>query len=234
MLHVFRPLLQAANQADRMTRGDAPLEPLTVVSSDEVGHLTEAFNRLLTKLQASQLQMAHMAHHDVLTGLPNRALLADRLAQALARSGRNENNVGFLYIDLDDFKPINDSLGHKAGDQALVEVARRLLSIVRESDTLARTGGDEFVVLLGELEGDYAMAQASACTVAAKCLDAMAAPFGIQGQSFTMGASIGIAVRSGKTSAHELQVAADSAMYQAKQGGGQRYVVAPVPVTTPI
>jgi diguanylate cyclase (GGDEF)-like protein len=233
MLHAFRPLLQAADQADRMTRGDAPLEPLAVVRSDEVGHLTEAFNRLLAKLQESQLQMVHMAHHDVLTGLPNRALMADRLAQALARSDRNGSSVGFLYIDLDDFKPINDGLGHKAGDEALVEVARRLLSIVRESDTLARTGGDEFVLLLGELEGDYALAQSSACKVAAKCLDAIAAPFLIQGQSFLMGVSIGIAIRSGKNSAHELQIAADAAMYQAKQGGGHRYVVAPAAVATP-
>lgn len=226
LFYVFRPLLHAADHADRMTRGEAPLEPLAVVRQDEVGHLTEAFNRLLAKLQASQSAMVHMAHHDVLTGLPNRALLADRLTQALARAARNGKRVALLYVDLDRFKPINDSLGHEAGDAALVEIARRLSAIVRETDTLARVGGDEFIVLLHDLDPTYTEAEKGACAVASKCLDAIEAPLAISGGQHSIGASIGIAMGDGLVSSHELQIAADSAMYQAKQAGGQRFVVA--------
>lgn len=226
LYYVFRPLLQAAQQADRMTRGEAPMEPLTVVRQDEVGHLTDAFNRLLSKLQASQSEMAHMAHHDVLTGLPNRALLTDRLSQALARADRNKTRVAFLCLDLDQFKPINDQLGHGAGDLALVEIARRLGAVVRESDTLARIGGDEFVLLLADLGADPVLAELSATSVATKCLDAIAPPVQLQSQARCIGASIGIAMGDGAVSPHALQLAADSAMYQAKHAGGQRFVVA--------
>ncbi len=229
LYYVFRPLLQAAQQADRMTRGEAPLQPLTVVRQDEVGHLTDAFNRLLAKLRASQSEMAHMAHHDVLTGLPNRALLADRLTQALARADRNKTRVALLCLDLDRFKPINDQLGHEAGDVALVEVTRRLGAVVRESDTLARIGGDEFVVLLADLDTDPKVAEASAKAVAAKCLEAIAPPMLLKSQTRTMGASIGIAMGDGTVSPHALQLAADSAMYQAKHAGGQRFVLAGSP-----
>lgn len=223
---VLRPLLQAAQQADRMTRGEVPLEPLVVARQDEVGHLTEAFNRLLVKLQASQSEMVHMAHHDVLTGLPNRALLADRLAQALARANRRGSRVAFLCIDLDHFKPINDQLGHAAGDQALVEVARRLSAVVRESDTLARIGGDEFAVLLADLDADAATAEQAATAVAAKCLAAIAPPIDLETQTRILGASIGIAMGDGTVGPHPLQLAADRAMYRAKNAGGQRYLVA--------
>ncbi len=223
---VFRPLLQAAGQADRMTRGEAPLEPLKVVRQDEVGHLTDAFNRLLEKLRASQSEMAHMAHHDVLTGLPNRALLADRLTQALARVSRHGGRIAFLCLDLDKFKPINDELGHAAGDLALKEVARRLGAVVRESDTLARIGGDEFALLLADLDADPAVAEQVATAVAAKCLAAFAPPFVLQSHTRSLGASIGIAMGNGLMSPHALQLAADSAMYQAKNDGGQRYRVA--------
>ncbi|QTN28426.1 GGDEF domain-containing protein [Rhodoferax sp. AJA081-3] len=229
LYYVFRPLLRAAQQADRMTRGEAPLQPLTVVRQDEVGHLTEAFNRLLTKLRASQSEMAHMAHHDVLTGLPNRALLADRLTQALARADRNKTRVALLCLDLDHFKPINDQMGHEAGDVALVEVARRMAAVVRESDTLARIGGDEFVVLLADLDTDPKVAEASAKAVATKCLEAIAPPMLLKSQTRSMGASIGIAMGDGTVSPHALQLAADSAMYQAKHAGGQRYVLAGSP-----
>lgn len=229
LYYVFRPLLQAAQQADRMTRGELPLEPLTVVRHDEVGHLTEAFNRLLAKLQTSQSDMARMAHHDVLTGLPNRALLTDRLTQALARADRNKTRVAFLYIDLDRFKPINDQLGHQAGDVALLEVTRRLGAIVRDSDTLARIGGDEFVLLLADLDADPKAAEASAKAVATKCLEAIAPPLLLESQTRTIGASIGIAMGDGTVSPHALQLAADSAMYQAKHAGGQRFVLAGSP-----
>lgn len=225
MFVIFRPLFSAAVHADRMTRGELPLEPLPVVRNDEVGHLTEAFNRLLLKLKDHQTELEVMAHHDALTGLPNRILLADRLGHALSRAQRNGLRVAVLYLDLDGFKPINDRLGHEAGDLALKEVARRLSATVRESDTLARLGGDEFMVLMGDLEGGQEQAQAAASEVARKCLDAFLAPMELSGQSCQLSVSIGAAVGDGSNAAQALRLAADGAMYQAKQAGGQRFVM---------
>ncbi len=227
MLVIFRPLFRAADHADRMTLGELPLEPLPVVKDDEVGHLTQAFNRLLAKLGNQQVELEKMAHHDALTGLPNRVLLADRLEQALSRSHRSGMSLAVLYLDLDGFKPINDKLGHAAGDQALQEVARRLSSMVRESDTLARLGGDEFMVVMGDLDASPAHAQESAHAVALKCLDAFAEPVVLAGISRTLGISIGVVVGGGNSSADAMRKAADAAMYLAKQAGGQRVVMAP-------
>lgn len=232
--YVFRPLRSAADHADRMTRGEAPLEPLKVVRNDEVGELTAAFNRLLAKLEHSQRQMVHMAHHDALTGLPNRTLLADRLTQALAWAHRQGEYVGLLYMDLDKFKPINDRFGHDVGDAVLVKVARRLESVLRESDTLARIGGDEFVIVLGPLgTGERDTALAAATTVAQKCIDAIAPASDPQNDLFGVCLSMGIAVEKTPCQADALQTAADSAMYLAKQQGGSTYVVAPTISTSP-
>lgn len=226
--YVFRPLRSAADHADRMTRGEAPLEPLKVVRNDEVGELTAAFNRLLAKLEQSQRQMAHMAHHDALTGLPNRTLLADRLKQALARAQRMDECVGLLYMDLDKFKPINDRFGHDVGDTVLVKVAQRLQAALRESDTLARIGGDEFVIILGSLDAtERGAALAAAKTVAQKCIDAVAPASDPHHELFGVCLSIGIAVEKAPCEANALQTAADNAMYLAKQRGGSVYFVAP-------
>lgn len=214
--YLLRPLMHAARHADRMTLGEIPLEPLPVARNDEVGHLTTAFNRLLSKLMESNAQMEHLAHHDILTGLPNRQLLADRMKQALVRAQRSHSRVAVLFLDLDGFKPINDEMGHEAGDLALHEVAQRLQKAVRSEDTLARVGGDEFVVLLSDLEGN---GRAVAELVANKCLEVFRQPFIIHGRSCSLGSSIGISVGDGQCAADELLIAADLAMYQAKQGG---------------
>lgn len=223
---VFRPLVRAAEHADRMTRGEAPLEPLPVVRDDEVGHLTSAFNRLLLKLSDSQAELALAAHHDALTGLPNRLLLADRLQQALAQAKRKGQRVALLFLDLDGFKPINDTLGHEAGDEVLRQVARRLIGQVRRADTLARIGGDEFVLLLCDLEDDGKAVEAAATSVAAKCIEALAAPFTLGNETCALGVSIGIALGNGDSSANGLLLAADQAMYRAKDAGRGRYVLA--------
>ena len=225
LISMFRPLFRAADIADRMTRGEIALEPLPVVHADEVGHLTAAFNRLLAKLQTSQLELARMAHHDSLTGLPNSTLLADRLSQSLARAQRNDRLVGVLYLDLDSFKPVNDELGHGAGDAALVEVARRLAGAMRETDTVARIGGDEFIIVMDDLDPSGDIAAVAAATVAAKCIAAIGAPMILQGQPRQVGVSIGIALGDGGSTADSLRKAADVALYQAKNGGGQRYVL---------
>ena len=214
---VFRPLFSSARLADAMSRGELPLQPLPVVRDDEVGHLTTAFNRLLARLVDSQAELTHLARHDMLTGLPNRLLLADRLQQALLRAQRNRSQLAVLFLDLDGFKPINDRLGHDAGDDALREVATRLGEAVRHSDTLARVGGDEFVVVLTDL--DQAGAAEAVQTVAEKCIAAMAAPFILGGQSCTMGVSIGAVVGDGESSADSLLLVADNAMYRAKESG---------------
>lgn len=226
MLVIFKPLFNAASHADRMTLGELPLEPLPVLRNDEVGHLTQAFNRLLLKLKHQQAELELMAHHDVLTGLPNRSLLADRLEHALTRAHRSGLRVGLLYIDLDGFKPINDTLGHATGDLALQEVALRLTTTVRESDTLARLGGDEFMIVMADLDHDLAQAQRAAQTVAEKCVEALALPMTLDGKHCQISASIGLAVGDGMVTAQNLRLASDKAMYQAKQAGGHRCMLA--------
>lgn len=214
--YLLRPLKNAAQHADRMTRGEIPLEALPVVRDDEVGHLTAAFNRVLSRLLESRVTLEHLAHHDTLTGLPNRQMLADRMMQALARARRGETQVVVMFLDLDGFKPINDELGHEAGDAALCEVAGRLREALRREDTLARVGGDEFVILLTDLSNN---AKDAAQAVANKCLEVFQQPFIIHGLSCQLGASIGIVVGDGECSPDKLLIAADHAMYQAKEAG---------------
>lgn len=224
------PLHRAANLAERMTQGEAPLAPLPVVRSDEVGHLTLAFNQLLAKLTRSQVELERMAHHDELTGLPNRALLADRMQHALARARRHRTHVAVLYLDLDGFKPINDALGHDTGDLALREVTRRLNGVLRQSDTLARVGGDEFVLLVTDLADD---AVEGIADLAHRCIETLAAPLELRGRHCMLGLSIGIALSHGERDADALLLAADEAMYAAKRNGRGRYVIAPPPPDTP-
>ena len=218
--HQLRPLMDAAQHADRMTRGEIPLQSLPVVRNDEVGHLTMAFNRVLSKLLESRADLERMAHHDTLTGLPNRRLLADRMQQALNRVQRSQRHIALLFLDLDGFKPLNDQLGHAAGDAALCKVAERLCAVVRGEDTVARVGGDEFVILLSDLNTD---ARAAAELVANKCLGVFQQPFVIHNQAYRLGTSIGIVIGHGKCSPDQLLLAADQAMYRAKEAGRGRF-----------
>jgi len=223
MAWLLRPLLRAADQADRMTRGELALAPLRVVRNDEIGHLTQAFNRLLAKLQDNQEALARLAHHDTLTGLPNRKLLDDRLLQALARARRHSHRVAVLYLDLDGFKMLNDTLGHEAGDQALREIARRLQALVRQTDTVARIGGDEFVLLAADIEG---AADQNALALARRCVEAIARPLQLARSPIVIGASVGIALGSGNETPQDLLSTADKAMYRAKQNGRGHCVAA--------
>lgn len=220
---VLRPLFHAAACAEAMTQQEIPLRALPVLRNDEVGHLVMAFNRLLAKLDGKQAELTRLAHHDILTGLPNRALLADRIEQALARARREETQIGLLFMDLDGFKDINDTLGHDAGDEALRQVTMRFARIGRQTDTLARVGGDEFVLLLGDLDGQEA--KAAVTHVAAKCIAAMAAPFLLDGNECPLGVSVGIAVGNGRHSLDTFLQSADSAMYRAKEAGRGQYAL---------
>ncbi len=218
---VFRPLFHAAAQADCMTRDELPHASLPVVRNDEVGHLISAFNRLLFKLKEKQAELEQIAHHDTLTGLPNRHDLSGRLRQVLAQAQRKGTQVGLLFMDLDGFKRINDTLGHEAGDEVLRQVGKRFSAVVRVSDTLARIGGDEFVVLLSDLGAD---AEETVSAVASKCIEALGTPFIIAGTVCQVGVSIGIALGNGESSADALLLTADRVMYQAKKTGRGRYM----------
>ena len=167
--------------------------------------------------QRLDVELSQLALHDPLTGLPNRALLVDRLEHELARLGRHPGSVAVLFIDLDGFKPLNDSLGHAAGDRVLIEVGHRLLRAVRPSDTVARFGGDEFVVLCADIEDESDIA-----TIAQRVREAISEPFLPEGREARLSASVGIATTSQPdVSPDALIHDADAAMYHVKRRPGQ-------------
>lgn len=224
MAWLLRPLLRAAKQAEKMARGETALAPLDVVRDDEIGHLTRAFNRLLAKLGEHQAELGRLAHYDILTGLPNRKLLDDRLRQMLACAGQGGGPMAVLYLDLDGFKQLNDSFGHDAGDEALRRIAQRLLGLVKSTDTVARIGGDEFVMLVTDVD---APVEVAARCLAQQCIDVIAQPLQVHQIQVLIGVSIGIVLADGGETPEALLAAADKAMYLAKQGGRSGYVMAP-------
>ena len=174
--------------------------------------------RDVTERRELERELRRLAYTDRLTGLPNRALLHDRLEQALAMARRRDAPVAVLFLDLDRFKNINDSLGHEIGDKVLIAVAHRLRGCLRAEDTLARLGGDEFAILLPEIAD-----RRDTYLVTEKCLAALSAPEVIGGHELTVNASIGVAVfpQDGADVQHLLR-SADAAMYRAKARGGGR------------
>lgn len=169
--------------------------------------------------RAASLEISHLAHHDPLTNLPNRILFKDRLTQAISLAQRQGKPLAVMFIDLDHFKKINDSLGHDVGDQILQSVASRLLACVRRSDTVSRLGGDEFVILLSQIEH-----AADAAFSARKILRAFAKPHIVEKRSIDVNLSIGLSAypTDGRT-AESLMNRADNAMYEAKQEGRNKY-----------
>jgi diguanylate cyclase (GGDEF)-like protein/PAS domain S-box-containing protein len=173
----------------------------------------------------SDATIHHLAFFDALTGLPNRRLLQDRIEQALVTSRRSGAQGAVVFIDLDNFKPVNDSCGHAAGDKLLVTAGEALRAAVRLGDTVARQGGDEFVLVLEGLSPDPAQAAAQAGVIAEKCRLALEQPFVTAGQEFFVTASLGVALfRGDATPFGVLLQRADTAMYQAKFGGRNRVV----------
>ena len=170
--------------------------------------------------EALQEQLAHQAFHDPLTGLANRALLRERLQHALARVVRSREPLAVMFIDLDEFKAVNDSMGHDVGDELLKRVADRLRESVRPADTIARLGGDEFAILL---EGMFSAAEAP--RVAERIIRTFTAPFELDGHPISIGASIGLALKDAKEGTEELLGNADVAMYAAKARGRGCYEV---------
>lgn len=188
----------------------------------ELDSLRELANRIAVATSAAEReqQLFRRAHFDVLTGLPNRQLCHDRLGQALAVARRQEQKLAVLFIDLDGFKHVNDSLGHAAGDQLLRETSVRLRSAVRATDTVARLGGDEYVVILPSVHGPLEVE-----VLVGSILEALKWPFLVNGEQCLIGASVGVTMfpDDGGT-AEELLRKADTAMYSAKQAGRARYV----------
>jgi diguanylate cyclase (GGDEF)-like protein/PAS domain S-box-containing protein len=175
----------------------------------------------VTDRQQMHEQLVHQAHHDLLTGLPNRLLLEDRMQQSLAQAARYGHQAAVLCLDLDGFKQINDTFGHAAGDVCLQQVVARISARLRAVDTFARTGGDEFVIILGELAN-----RNSALMVARSMLESVRQPIEADGLSFDVSASIGISIYPDDgTDAAELRRSADAAMYRAKQSGGGQYLL---------
>jgi diguanylate cyclase (GGDEF)-like protein/PAS domain S-box-containing protein len=192
------------------------LENINVVrnAAGEVTHYISVITDI-TSLKESQARLDFLAHHDVLTELPNRLLFQDRLEQAIERARREGSRLGLLFIDLDRFKNINDSLGHHVGDLLLVAVSQRLRDLLRRADSVARLGGDEFVVLSENL-GD----PDDACLLAHKIVTAIRQPFRIQDQELHIGCSIGITLfPEDGPDAGVLLRNADTAMYRAKESG---------------
>ncbi|MHA6908810.1 putative bifunctional diguanylate cyclase/phosphodiesterase [Ralstonia pseudosolanacearum] len=172
----------------------------------------------ITQIREAQQRIRHLATHDTLTGLLNRCALEDRLEHALALARRNRSRVSVMFLDLDRFKNVNDTLGHQFGDQLLREVAARLQACAREADTVARLGGDEFVVMLESLDG------MGTRRVAERILAAIGAPFHIDGQELFLGVSIGIAVAPHDgDDPNTLLRKADAAMYLAKERGRNNF-----------
>ena len=200
---------------------EIPIEDSVAPIHDREGHATGAVIvfRDVSTAQAMVLQMTHSAQHDFLTGLPNRMLLNDRVSQAIALASRNMKKVAVLFVDLDGFKHINDSLGHPIGDKLLQSIAKRLVDCVRHSDTVSRQGGDEFVVLLSEVEQSE-----DAAISAGRMLHAVAEAHSIDLHDLHVTTSIGVSVYPDDgLNAETLVKNADTAMYQAKENGRQTY-----------
>ncbi|MBW2541287.1 MAG: EAL domain-containing protein [Deltaproteobacteria bacterium] len=181
----------------------------------EIERVVVVFNDM-TERKKSEAVIAHQANYDMLTKLPNRYLLRDRFRRALVRAEREHTSVGLLFIDLDQFKKINDTLGHAAGDEALRHVAARINQGLRDADTAARLGGDEFAVILLEIES-----AADVDAIAKRILEQVSAPLELNKQDIVMTASIGAAIYPNDSDNDEdLLRNADAAMYRSKQGGG--------------
>lgn len=222
---VSQPIKGLARAMHRVTSEESFDAEVEVSGTGEIADLASGFNSMIAELQRrdrlaklAESRLRQMARTDALTGLPNRRLFTECLAMAMAAARRNKRVLGLLYLDLDGFKVVNDSLGHSVGDMLLCEVANRFKLRVRESEALARVGGDEFTLILTDVHTPM-----EANRVARALLDCMATPFLVDGHEVTIGASIGIStldhtVQDGA----ELLRRADSAMYAAKRTGKNR------------
>jgi diguanylate cyclase (GGDEF)-like protein len=226
----WRDIFERLGHSDKLLILKKPFEPIEVMQcasalsrkwqheralEAHVESLEQVITARTEKLEAANLQLRHLATHDALTGLPNRVLLDDRLAQAIAHADRDAQPFAVLMLDLDRFKLINDSFGHRTGDAVLNEVARRLQGLVRSIDTVARVGGDEFVLVVSP-----SPARADAEEIGRRANDILSAPIQVEGVDLRVSSSIGIAFYpTDGGSAESVLAHADAAMYFAKERG---------------
>jgi len=207
---------------NRRKNGEVYPESLTIICVENPDGAVINYLAIFSDISERKLaeeRIQQLAHYDVLTGLPNRVLFSDRLEQAMISAQRNQSKISLLFLDLDRFKQINDTLGHGIGDQLLQRVAQRLLDCVREQDTVSRQGGDEFIAVLPETDA------IGAELVAEKILQSIIQSYSIEGHDLRVTASIGIAVYPDHAQDSESLIKyADVAMYQAKEGGRNRYL----------
>ncbi|BAL26765.1 bifunctional diguanylate cyclase/phosphodiesterase [Azoarcus sp. KH32C] len=210
---VMHPVKRLIEVSQDLGRGEFTLVP--VGSRDELGRLGETFNAMTLEIQREQAKLHYQANYDPLTAQPNRMLAVERLQQEIRSAHRQQQRFALMFIDLDDFKIVNDTMGHAVGDQLLAHVSAHIRSRLREEDTLARLGGDEFLVLLPRLSQPN-----EAREVARRLLEAVSEPVSLDGHEVVVHCSIGIALYpdDGDT-VESLMANADNAMYQAKKPG---------------
>jgi diguanylate cyclase (GGDEF)-like protein len=213
---VLRPVGSLRDAANKLASGELD-HRVELHRADELGDLAVSFNAMADAIAGSQRSLTRQANHDSLTGLANRAAFRARLEAALARPERRSGTLAVLFVDLDDFKDVNDTLGHAAGDELLSVVAARLETTVRPGDLVARLGGDEFALLL-----DGVPDPAVALAVAERTVTALAAPVEINGTWVHVGASVGLAMRHDDSDPESFMREADVAMYTAKGRGKNR------------
>ncbi|MES2018744.1 MAG: diguanylate cyclase [Pseudomonadota bacterium] len=228
---VTGPLRQMVEAVTKFSK-ERVVSELPSDRDDQIGLLARSLNDMqrtivanIGELDASRVALRHLAQHDGLTGLPNRALFDDRLQQALAHARRTQTHIALLFVDLDGFKRVNDTFGHHTGDLLLITVAQRIHGCVRVADTAGRIGGDEFVMLLGAVGREQ-----DALSVAEKVRMALEQPFELEQRTLLISASVGVAMFPfhGENE-RALALSADTAMYQAKAGGGNRVCMAEGP-----
>ncbi|HUQ73180.1 MAG TPA: EAL domain-containing protein [Burkholderiales bacterium] len=208
--NVLSPIRRLIAASGEVARGEYPV--VEVKSSDEFGVLARAFNAMAGEVKQKQEKLHLQANYDALTGLPNRMMAFDRISQDIKRAARAGERLAIYFIDLDNFKHVNDSLGHAAGDALLIAIGKRLQGALRDSDTVARLGGDEFLVVAPAITDELQVK-----TIAERLLQAVAEPLDLAGRRMVAQCSIGIAIYPDTADTVEtLMVNADEAMYQAK------------------
>jgi diguanylate cyclase (GGDEF)-like protein len=216
------PISELTAIADHVTKhNDYSLSTETNASADEIGHLSRAFNTMLSGIQQRDVKLSQLAYYDAVTGLPNRHYFTERLNDAVAHTHQYGSECCLMFIDLDNFKTVNDTHGHHVGDELLREIARRLRCVTRENDFVCRLGGDEFALVLEGIKD-----LTGATVLAGKLITELSKPMTILGVSAAVGASIGLAAcPDHATDTHELLRTADTAMYAAKEAGKNCYRV---------
>ncbi|MCE3604264.1 sensor domain-containing diguanylate cyclase [Massilia sp. P8910] len=221
ILRLLLPLGALRGHVAGIVDGSADIEVFNVRRRDEFGELSRAFYTLSQQRRQAELNLEAQARTDILTGIDNRRMFEETFAAALGRAARSNTAIALAYLDIDHFKAINDTYGHKAGDEVLVEFARRLRAAVRSTDSVARLAGDEFVAIFEGLRDD-----AEPAILAEKILDIARTSFQAAGASLQVSTSVGIAVGSGNAAgADDYLALADEALYAAKQAGRNRYAM---------